>query len=187
MYNASKADNFVNAAMKFKGQWYLWGGGHGGEMKKPGRVDCSGLVMQAGYKADMNLVGNTVVQQHKGRAVSMKHLKPGDLVFMGTPSYHVGIYIGNGKVLHAPHTGAKVSITNVGQFQYARRLFQGLGDAAKQQLAGLQARFKKADANHDGQLAGAEVKQASGLRKLDKQGAIDWKTVKANFTKANSY
>jgi hypothetical protein len=187
MYNATKADNFVNAAMRFKGQWYLWGGGHGGEMKKPGRVDCSGLVQQAGFKADMNLVGNTVVQQHKGRAVGMKHLKPGDLVFRGNPSYHVGIYIGHGKVLHAPQTGKRVQIVDVGYFQYARRLFKGLGDQAKQQLKDLNTRFKKADANHDGQVAGAELKDAKALRKWDHKGAIGWQTVKGAFTKANSY
>ena len=102
MFNASKVDNFINGAQRFKGQWYKWGGGHGGEMKKPGGVDCSGLVMQAGYKADLNLVGTASSQQDKGRAVSMKHLKPGDLVFSGNPAYHVGIYVGHGKVLHAP-------------------------------------------------------------------------------------
>jgi hypothetical protein len=143
--------------------------------------------MQAGYKADMNLVGNTVVQQHKGRSVSMKNLKPGDLVFRGNPSYHVGIYIGHGKVLHAPHTGARVQIVDVGYFEYARRLFKGLGDLARQQLGSLNTKFKKADANHDGKLSGAETKQASSLRKYDRKGPIDWATVKQTFTKKNSY
>lgn len=117
------AERFVEKAMAFKGQWYRYGGGHGPTMKKPGPVDCSGLVQQAARMMGRNLDGTAEMQQRMGRAVSMRELRPGDLVFVGRPATHVGIYIGEGKVLHAPRTGFRVSIAPVRWFDSARRVF----------------------------------------------------------------
>lgn len=117
------ADRFLAAAMQFKGQPYRWGGGHDGTMRGPGPVDCSGLVLQAARKAGINLDGTASSQQRMGKPVSMNNLKPGDLVFRGNPAHHVGIYIGNGQVLHAPKTGDHVKISPVSYFQSARRVF----------------------------------------------------------------
>ena len=123
------ADRFLEQAMRFRGQPYLWGGGHGGTFNGPGPVDCSGLVQQAARMAGINLDGTAAVQQDKGRPVSMNDLKPGDLVFKGNPATHVGIYIGNGQVLHAPKTGDVVRITNLSNFDSARRVFDESGEA----------------------------------------------------------
>lgn len=127
----SAADRFLEQAMRFRGQPYLWGGGHGGTMSAPGRVDCSGLVQQAARMSGINLDGTAAMQQDKGTAVQPfpGGLKPGDLVFKGNPAYHVGIYIGNGQVLHAPKTGDVVKVSSVDGWQSGRRVFDEAGAA----------------------------------------------------------
>jgi LysM repeat protein len=125
--SASKVDEFIGNAKKFLGQWYLWGGGHASKTGLQ-RVDCSGLVLQAARLSGLDLDGTAAMQQNMGAPVSMKDLKPGDLVFAGTPAHHVGIYIGDNKVIHAPHTGAKVQIVDLSTYHYfdnARRVFDG--------------------------------------------------------------
>jgi LysM repeat protein len=125
--SANKIDEFLGNAKKFLGLYYLWGGGHGSQTGVQ-RVDCSGLVTQAARLSGLNLDGTAAMQQNMGRPVSMKDLKPGDLVFAGTPAHHVGIYIGDNKVIHAPHTGAKVQIVDLSTYHYfdnARRVFDG--------------------------------------------------------------
>lgn len=125
--SGSKVDEFIGNAKKFLGQWYLWGGGHSSKTGVQ-RVDCSGLVLQAARLSGLNLDGTAAVQQNMGTPVSMKDLKPGDLVFAGTPAHHVGIYIGDNKVIHAPHTGSQVQIVDLSTYHYfdnARRVFDG--------------------------------------------------------------
>ncbi len=117
------AEQFIEKALTFKGQWYRYGGGHGPTMRRPGPVDCSGLVQQAARLMGRNLDGTADMQQRKGKAVSMRDLRPGDLVFVGRPATHVGIYVGDGKVLHAPRTGSRVSFGSVRWFDNARRVF----------------------------------------------------------------
>lgn len=116
------AQRFIDSAKQFLGIPYLYGGGHNGYMSKPGRVDCSGLVLQAAHMAGFNLDGSAAHQQRMGREVSMRELQPGDLVFRGRPASHVGIYLGNGQVIHAPRTGDVVKITSVSSFENARRV-----------------------------------------------------------------
>ena len=125
----NKADEFLRNAMQFKGQPYKWGGGHGGTFNKPGPVDCSGLVQQAARMSGINLDGTAAMQQRMGKAVSMQDLKPGDLVFRGNPASHVGIYVGDGKVLHAPQPGQAVQLTTASSFDSARRVFDAAGQA----------------------------------------------------------
>ena len=45
--------------------------------------------------------------------VAISQLQPGDLVFFGSPAYHVGIYVGNGQMIDAPHTGANVEYDSI--------------------------------------------------------------------------
>lgn len=125
------ADRFLATAMSFLGQPYRYGGGHiNGTFSKPGPVDCSGLVSQsAKMSGHPSIYGTAAVLQRKGQAVSMNDLKPGDLVFKGNPAYHTGIYIGDGKVIHAPRTGDVVRIVSVQGWDSARRIFNEAGQA----------------------------------------------------------
>lgn len=120
------ADNIVSTAMTFEGAPYLWGG------TSSKGLDCSGLVRLTFFMNGHLLPRNASQQVNYGREIIMecdhtvtpdsdalyqemvkrtKHLQPGDLVFFGTPETfwskekitHVGIYIGNGKIIHASH------------------------------------------------------------------------------------
>jgi len=75
--------------------------------------DCSGLVMRAAAAAGISLAHSAAAQQRSGHRVPLSQLQPGDLVFWGSPAYHVGIYIGGGKILDAPHTGTVVQIQSL--------------------------------------------------------------------------
>jgi peptidoglycan DL-endopeptidase CwlO len=79
----------------------------------PYSYDCSGLTMAAWGAAGVGLPHNAAMQQSATRAVSSADAQPGDLVFFGSPAYHVGIYIGNGNMIAAPHTGDVVKIEAV--------------------------------------------------------------------------
>ena len=81
----------------------------------PGAFDCSGLTMQAWESAGVSLPHNADQQSHYGTRVppTLAGLQPGDLVFFNSPISHVGIYIGRGLMIHAPHTGTVVKIAPV--------------------------------------------------------------------------
>ena len=79
----------------------------------PYSYDCSGLTMAAWGAAGVALPHNAAMQQSQVRAVSAADAQPGDLVFFGSPAYHVGIYIGGGRMIAAPHTGTVVQIEAV--------------------------------------------------------------------------
>jgi cell wall-associated NlpC family hydrolase len=90
----------------------------------PSSYDCSGLTMAAWSAAGVSLPHNAAAQQSDTRSVSYGDMQPGDLVFFGSPAYHVGIYIGNGQMIAAPHTGDVVKIQSIsahGNFSGAGR------------------------------------------------------------------
>jgi cell wall-associated NlpC family hydrolase len=76
----------------------------------PRTFDCSGLTMRAFAAAGVSLPHSAAAQQRAGRRVPLSQLQPGDLVFWGSPAYHVGIYVGGGRIIDAPHTGTDVQI-----------------------------------------------------------------------------
>lgn len=100
----------VAEARRQLGVRYLWGGNdpqHG--------FDCSGLTRWCYAKAGITLPRLASAQQLTGQAVpGLDHALPGDLVFYGTPAHHVGIYIGGGQQIAAPHTGTVVQVQRVG-------------------------------------------------------------------------
>ncbi|MEU9017830.1 NlpC/P60 family protein [Actinomadura sp. NPDC048394] len=109
------------------GKPYRWGAAG------PSSYDCSGLAMAAWRRAGVRLPRITYAQYRSvERKVGLGGLKPGDLVFFHGRS-HVGIYVGHGRFLHAPHTGARVRIDKLGAAR--KREFAGAvrpGAPAKQ-------------------------------------------------------
>ncbi|MGC0328099.1 cell wall-associated NlpC family hydrolase [Streptomyces sp. SAI-170] len=103
-------------AMHQLGTMYQWGGSCTAPQGPDpmGRCDCSSLMQQAYAKAGIQLTRSTYTQVNEGKAVSVKALKPGDLIFSrGTSARpeHVGMYMGEGLVIEAPRTGKPVRIT----------------------------------------------------------------------------
>jgi cell wall-associated NlpC family hydrolase len=79
----------------------------------PSSYDCSGLTMSAWAAAGVSIPRTAAAQQSAEPSVSLSALQPGDLVFFGSPAYHVGIYIGGGRMIAAPHTGTVVQIQSL--------------------------------------------------------------------------
>lgn len=97
---------------------YEWGGA-----SRKG-FDASGLTMYVYAKLGVKLPHSATGQAKLGRRVPLGHLRPGDLVFWGSARYyyHVAIYVGHGRVIEAPHTGAVVSYKKLHGAATARRL-----------------------------------------------------------------
>jgi cell wall-associated NlpC family hydrolase len=99
----------VSIAQRYLGVPYVYGGA------SPSGFDCSGLSMYCYGQIGIGLSHGATDQQHSSTPVPISALQPGDLVFFGSASYsyHVGIYVGGGSMIHAPHTGAVVSYGSV--------------------------------------------------------------------------
>ncbi|WP_031516388.1 C40 family peptidase [Streptomyces sp. NRRL F-5123] len=105
--NTSIADKAIAFARNQIGEPYVWGA------TGPSSWDCSGLT-QAAYKAaGVTLPRTTGEQVNVGTRVSQSDMEPGDLVFFYSDHSHVGIYIGGGNMIHAPHTGTVVKIAPI--------------------------------------------------------------------------
>ena len=109
---ALKATGAAAIALKFAlrqlGSRYMFGGA--------GLVywDCSGLTMRALQQAGISLPHSAAAQTGYGKSIPLNQIRPGDLVFFGQPIAHVGIYFGGGKMVDAPHSGARVRIESFG-------------------------------------------------------------------------
>jgi hypothetical protein len=96
----------------------------------PNAFDCSGLMQFIFGKAGIKLP-RTAAQQQKVASLVSKPV-PGDLVFYGAPATHVALYLGGGKMLAAPHTGANVQVQSVyGNPTYGRVAGAGTGTIAQ--------------------------------------------------------
>jgi cell wall-associated NlpC family hydrolase len=109
-YNGS-ASGQAAVAIKYAyaqlGKPYQWGGAG------PNSFDCSGLTMRSWGAAGVSLPHSAAGQQAELPRVSLSALEPGDLVFFGDPAFHTAIYIGGGRIIQAPHTGAVVEISSL--------------------------------------------------------------------------
>jgi len=102
--SSGRAAVAVQTALAQLGKPYVYGAAG------PDAFDCSGLTMYSWAAAGVSLSHASSVQSGQGVPVSISALQPGDLVFYYSPVSHVGMYIGNGQVVHAPHPGSVVEI-----------------------------------------------------------------------------
>ena len=100
----------VKETMKYLGIPYVWAGA-----TPSGGFDCSGLVLYVYAKFGVQFPHGATMQAHMGDPVSLSQAQPADLVFFGYPAFyhHVGIYIGNGLFIEAPHTGDVVKVSRL--------------------------------------------------------------------------
>ena len=96
----------VADAMRLRGAPYSWGG------TTPAGFDCSGFTAYVYAKLGITLAHSTYAQWDAGTHIPRGDLQPGDLVFFAGIG-HVGIYIGGGRFIHAPHTGTVVQISSL--------------------------------------------------------------------------
>jgi cell wall-associated NlpC family hydrolase len=108
----------MQQALDERGKPYSYGG------SGPGSFDCSGLVDYAYAQAGMpGLPHSAAALQGMGVSVPRSELQPGDLVFFGSPAYHVGIYVGGGEMVNAPNSGEVVRVEPLfSGYSGARRL-----------------------------------------------------------------
>jgi cell wall-associated NlpC family hydrolase len=101
---AAAVVDVVEIAQRCLGVPYVWGGA------SPTGFDCSGLVMYCYAQVGVSLPHGATWQQQACTPVPLDAIQPGDLVFFGSPGAygHVGIYVGGGTMIDAPHTGAVV-------------------------------------------------------------------------------
>lgn len=98
---------------------YRWGG------ESPSGFDCSGLVRWSYLHVGIDLPHSSYALFEQGRRVSPGRMQPGDIVFFDGLG-HVGLYVGGGRMVHAPYSGTDVQVASLGQwsghFEGARRV-----------------------------------------------------------------
>jgi peptidoglycan DL-endopeptidase CwlO len=110
---SGRAGAAVSYAMAQVGDSYVYGA------SGPDSFDCSGLTMMAWAQAGVSLPHSSGAQMGSGTPVSQSELQPGDLVFYYSPVSHVGIYIGNGMIVHAANPSTGVQVTGVNTMPYS--------------------------------------------------------------------
>ena len=118
MIPPSNYQGVVGVALSYVGVPYVWGG------SSPGGFDCSGLVMYAYAQVGVSLPHSSYAMWNMGVPVPQDQLQPGDLVFFNGLG-HVGLYVGGGYFVHAPHTGTVVQVSasgSDGSYVGARRI-----------------------------------------------------------------
>ncbi|MER5481857.1 NlpC/P60 family protein [Streptomyces sp. NPDC002812] len=111
--DGSRAARAVAFAYGAIGKPYVWGA------TGPGSFDCSGLTQAAWRAAGVALPRTTYTQINAGRRVSRDALAPGDLVFFYSGVTHVGMYVGDGQMIHAPRPGSTVRVAPVDSMPWA--------------------------------------------------------------------
>ncbi|MEU1366202.1 NlpC/P60 family protein [Streptomyces sp. NPDC005803] len=105
---SARAAAAVLAVQRALGRPYVWGA------NGPSGFDCSGLMQWAYAQAGVSLPRTSQAQRYAGRTVPLSEARPGDLVTYRADASHVGMYVGNGQVIHAPYPGAPVRYDPVG-------------------------------------------------------------------------
>ncbi len=110
---SGRAKIAVNYALAQVGKAYVYGAAG------PDAFDCSGLTMAAWAQAGVSLPHSSSGQMGYGTSVSSDSLQPGDLVFYYSPVHHVGMYIGNGMIVHAANPSSGVEISSLFSMPYS--------------------------------------------------------------------
>lgn len=111
--DGSKASQVIAIALQYLGMPYVWGGASPSQ-----GFDCSGLTSYVYAQIGVYLPHHAASQFNYGVPVSRDDLQPGDLVFFNGLG-HMGMYIGGGQFIHAPHTGDVVKISSIYEGWYA--------------------------------------------------------------------
>ena len=132
----SAADRAVRLARTYLGDAYVWGGA-----SPQTGFDCSGLVQYVYKQAGVELPRVTDQQFNVGKVIGRNELRTGDIVFFRDSTgyiHHEGLYLDNGRFLHAPHTGDVVKISSLdepyytGQFAGGRRVSEAAAAVAEE-------------------------------------------------------
>ena len=115
--SSSIGQQIATYAQKFVGYPYVYGG------TSPSGFDCSGFVQYIYRQFGYSINRTATAQLSNGYSVSYDNLRPGDLVFFGygSSASHVGMYIGNGQIVHAQNSSTGVVITSLSDSWYASR------------------------------------------------------------------
>jgi len=104
---SEKARVAIRVACEQVGDPYVWGA------TGPNSFDCSGLTQYAYKAAGVHLTHFTGAQWNEGKAIPRSEARPGDLVFFKTDLSHVGLYLGNNMMVHAPRAGKPVNVSSI--------------------------------------------------------------------------
>lgn len=117
-YEPTGSQAVVDIAMKYIGTPYVYGG------SSPSGFDCSGFTSYVYRQMGVSLNRTAAGQASNGYAVSKSELLPGDLVLFNTTGSgigHVGLYVGNGNMVHSPYSGRTVCVESINSNYYASR------------------------------------------------------------------
>nr|WP_275941249.1 C40 family peptidase [Planosporangium flavigriseum] len=114
-YTGGAGGKAAQKACSLIGKPYIWAAAG------PGGYDCSGLTMAAWAAAGVNLDHLASSQRAQSRRISRADLRTGDLIFFGSDTHHVGIYVGGNWMVHAPHTGDYVRMVQLAGY-YAKNV-----------------------------------------------------------------
>jgi peptidoglycan DL-endopeptidase CwlO len=109
---SGKAAGAVRAALTRVGMPYVYGSAG------PGSFDCSGLMLWSYKQVGISLPHYTGAQYNMGTRVSRDQLRPGDILFFYPDLGHNGMYIGGGRMVHAPRTGKNVEVVSLAQYYW---------------------------------------------------------------------
>ncbi|TYL46214.1 hypothetical protein FXB39_14490 [Nocardioides sp. BGMRC 2183] len=109
---SGRAGAAIQYAMAQTGKAYVYGAAG------PSAFDCSGLTMMAWAQAGVSLPHSSSAQYSSGTRIAESQLAPGDLVFYYSPISHVGMYIGNGQIVHAANPGTGVVVSDLHSMPY---------------------------------------------------------------------
>jgi cell wall-associated NlpC family hydrolase len=116
IHKVTLGERAVRIALEAVGAPYRWGGA-----SPASGLDCSGLVRWAYGRVGISLPHSSYALYGRGRYVRRSRMRPGDLVFFSGLG-HVGMYIGRGRMVHAPHSGSRVQVVTLGGPYYGGNL-----------------------------------------------------------------